>query len=132
MYFLTTLYADDQIPHIDIDPTNIGCNYFLIDMPISEAGLSINVWPFPNKKSSATPVTIKANSMIIRKNSLVHGGCFSGPNNEPCHRLHIEVALDAASHPQLTRIAQINSKDATGRAFSENCLRRDGSDFKYN
>ena len=71
-------------------------------------------------------------ALIIRKNSLVQGGCFSGPKNEPCHRLHIEVALDAASHPQLTRLARINSTYVNGRAFAETCRRRDGTDFKEN
>lgn len=88
LFFLSTKNEGDQVPHTDCDRKVI-CGkgrkrskmHYLLDVPLTKDGMSMNVWPRKDGIICANPIilNIKAGQMIVRLPKLFHGGAFKGP-----------------------------------------------------
>ena len=138
LFFLSTKKEGDQVPHTDCDPNVIWGKggtrsemHYLVDVPLTTDGMSLNVWPKNAGVLSENPVivNIEAGQMIVRSPKLVHGGAFKGPRKgTEALRVHMEIAMNKKQEGQLTS-SMIYSSDEKGKRYASRCNRRDGTSF---
>ena len=108
-YFLATDigYAYGQTPHVDHEfagPTRrLKKPLWAMDMPLTEGGLFLKVWPGANEKNPVVgqKLFLTRGEICLRRSTLIHAGGLNGQDGGFALRMHASLGTEGDHETQL-------------------------------